>query len=874
MNITLSQKLLKLVETNITNYSHPENFNYKIISINLRFFNFLISDHIPPPYLLQISDIFEKLISQYTTSKIQNKIIHREIEEDELLSLTKLLNVVIQNGNNEICVISLNKIFALYYEDRNFLSYIQNIFTASKINVNIIKILHNNINAYFNNFGFLPNGFGEKAILDYYFNSIRTNLLSENTFISSEDIDFLYFLLKCSNLKDLQADLISILDKRGKNESLNFYFSDFILNNSLEKGTLYNDCIEKIFNKKLNIQDKGFANHLLFQTLAYLKDGNLDYAINNILINIEKRVEFIKNNDNELLNIINLLSNPDTMNKKESEELYINLDADFLPFIEQIQIQIDELLNYELNFKTGFNVMLAKENILEKLFDSNKNKDIDKSSEDEKIYYYEKLNQIIFNINQIKNLSNKKELENVNKLKIHSKNLNSDILDSDIHLNEMKIFIYSRFDSSIKLFNDLSRSLKMNFNRIEDFEIIKFYSNETKRNLIKNIEFKINELKNYRYINTENKQLLNFYKNFSNYIESKPISNKNEVILSEDMLNYLNNPDFVLKKKIDDQIYLKKAGNYFKEYYNKIKLKFPFQNLYVMENLDFIRNNLRINLDNFLIKYSNNNLKNENLNFLQEKIEFYEKNLQSVNQILQKTADFCDFNLQNSNKIRNNLNNNDILLKKLILFDADNFANINSHNLYSDLKNDKKLNHVIDSYLSLFSSEVNRKFLFNFKFSNKGRNKKKFTYPFNNLNDKNLFKFLIYHNTKNSGENNIFKSLGEKIFVSKISSKKIKFYKNIFTHLQYLEKAIKLKSQERNSAVNDLYSELLKNMNIKINKADANTENLSANEMNIQKKLKEMRDMIDQNFEVFDLKHCIYMIEFGVEHNIAAGNFA
>ncbi len=547
----------------------------------------------------------------------------------------------------------------MYYEDVNFIEKIYKPFIL--LSYELVRVIKNNINSYFNNFGFLPNAFNEEKVIEYYYKNIRSKLnLSKNYVdkIFDKESYFIYILLKNHNIKELQADFISLFERNCKDKpemelKLKFYYSDFILDNNLQ-GKHYYENIENIFSKRSNLYDKYFATQILMETLAYLKDGNSEYAIGNLFDCIDKRVEFVKKNDKELLNLINTISNPETLNKRgsnETKEIHINLNAEYLPFIEDIKLNFDDLLSYELTFNNKNNLILAKENILDRLLDkkslnvslNNEVTQVASKDESQNNYYNEKLNKIIYNINEIKLLNDKNENEHFNSLNRGYKKAKS-ITEQNTHLNEMKVYIYSIFDDNWKFYNDITKLLRINFNRIEDFENIKFQTNEYKENILRIIERKIRELGNYKIISYENKKLLRFYKNFYSYVESKPVTPSFEAILSEDMLNYIHNPKFILEKKIDDQEMLGKARNYFSEYYKKVQKKFPKQDFFVLENLDFLKNNLKIDLDNFVMNnstdYTRNEIHTENLNALKNKIDFYEKNLSFIKQLISKLPDF------------------------------------------------------------------------------------------------------------------------------------------------------------------------------------------------------------------------------------------
>lgn len=914
LHLNFSDSELGRIEFSGHNYNTVENFSYKINILILNLFESALKEKQNDRLISTINSFCENYLFDLANYKITNKLIYQEIDQDEILSLTKLLGIISSNNDiSEKVISSLNKIFALYYEHNDFIPLIYEKYIQG--NKKLCSSLKSSLTAYFDSFDYLPNGFKETKILELYYRSSRQRLsgtvagglpkqakAQDESFLK-EEFELLYFLFKASNILEIQADLISLLEKKSKSEKhldelLKFHFSDFILNNKLEENKLFYEEIDKIYAKNIKVEEKNFGDHLLFSTLAYLKDGNSEFGIKNFFQSIEKRISFIKNNDKELINLINNLSQSENLLDDKSHMTpitHINLDADFLPLIEQIKINFDDLLNYELKFKTNNNLILAKENIMDKFLDR-KNIMTEKKAiyQEETNYYNQKLNKIIYNVNELKNLYCKKEQENSLSLKKPTKKLSEAEVSKS--LEELKVFIYSRFEDMKWFLNDLSRFFRMNFNKVEDFENLKFENFEAKQNMLRNIERKIRDCSSQgpRSQHMENKSLLKFYKNLQIYIENKPITPSTDAILSEDMLNYIHNPEFILQKKIDDQSHIDSAKNYFSQYYKKISTKLPKTNLYVLENLDFLRTNLKIDLDNYLINFSSNgnflnandsNITYENAEALKNRIDYYEKNFNFIKQLLPKIPDYEGKPNQsggNTESVAKQQNSNDELLKKLILFETENLSKYNnlrsSGYLSTSLITDNKPNHLIEKYLKTFTSRINKKLLLNYtsnnpRIINRIASIRSTSYPFKALNDKNLLKMLcILDRDSNKGEKNILLSLAEKLIVPKITSNKVAVFKNILNQLQSLEQAISGNNQDKSFAVHDLYSSLLKHMNINFSTHET-SENLSAKEINKAQKLKEMKEMIDQNFEVFDIKHCIYMIEYGVNNNIAEGNY-
>ena len=401
---------------------NKENFDYKIQVLILNLFNISLANKKSDNLTNSFLNFSENLLEDLINFKIENKLIHKDLEKDEILLLNnviaRLVNILNSKSENEEnkkkILSSLNKLFTLYYDNVLFIPLILEKYIVN--NSNLLSFLRNNLISYYNSFGFLPNGLDEVKIIDLYNLSTREKynlpFKKEDLKRNSEEFQLIYFLLKSYNLVELQADLLSLLEKKDKanknfEDLIKFYFSDFIINNKLEKNNTYYQAIDQIYATKINPSEKDFSNHLLFSTIAYLKDGNLNFATNNLFDLINKRLEFIKNNDKELINLINNINSVTTLNKgyNESNQTFINLDSDYLPFIDQIKTLLSELLNYETTFKTNNNILLAKENILDKLFEKRILKDSEKSSDlfrEEDVYYNEKLNNIVFNIEQIK----------------------------------------------------------------------------------------------------------------------------------------------------------------------------------------------------------------------------------------------------------------------------------------------------------------------------------------------------------------------------------------------------------------------------------------------------------------------------------------
>ena len=207
----------------------------------------------------------------------------------------------------------------------------------------------------------------------------------------------------------------------------------------------------------------------------------------------------------------------------------------------------------------------------------------------------------------------------------------------------------------------------MNINKIEDLENLKFTNQEEKNLLIRNLERRLIENRNLnmKIGNFEAKLVNKFYSNLIKFVELKKLTFDSEVILSEDMLNYLQDPEIVANKKIDEEKYLINARKYFSEKNKKLKGEF-----FVLENLDYLRNNLKIDLENFSMKHNfieSADFGKENpidRNLLKKKIEYYEKNLNFLKELYYK-AKMAD--LRNKDYV--NKNKNKKLLKKRKLFE-------------------------------------------------------------------------------------------------------------------------------------------------------------------------------------------------------------
>jgi len=166
--------------------------------LNLKLLNNLLSNksnatsQIITVLTTKASEIFEKSISQITLFKLSNKIIHKEILDDEILSLSGLLACVLSSSSaaeglvtNSKITESLQQIFALYYDNKDFMSLVYSKFLLissnnnKNLNLNLslnLKALKANLEACVSNFGVLPNGFGEGPVIKYYYKSLRPKL--------------------------------------------------------------------------------------------------------------------------------------------------------------------------------------------------------------------------------------------------------------------------------------------------------------------------------------------------------------------------------------------------------------------------------------------------------------------------------------------------------------------------------------------------------------------------------------------------------------------------------------------------------------------------------------------------------------------------
>lgn len=897
----ISEEILNKISTTVRNYltntntnSNKSNFNYKGLLTICDFINTIIplnslgeekEKNLEGDKENKLIKIAENILPELISFKLDNKIIQKSVHNDEILKLKNLIKTLAISKSPDNLYFSLNKLFMLYVEDSDFINEIMKPYIFH--NEILTEIFLKSLQTYYNNFNTLPIGFPEEKITEFYYKNLRENLFQRDSLEHfNKNFELIYFLCKRSSLEELQADLISKLGeiretKNRLNALYKFHLCDFLISNNLEKNS--HEIFNTIYNK-IEINSLGYTKKVLFRCLAYLKEGNTNIAIKDIFDYIEKRTIFLKNNDQELMKLISKVNNPDTFkplkNQNQSEKTkdkdtditYINLDSDFIPFIENIKTNLFDLINYESTFITKKNLYLAKENIIEKIKTEKENKMLDNNTNnnnfaiklEEENYYNEKINSILFNISKIKKLANSKENDKIFNLKIRPSK------DKKINpLEEIKFYIYSRYEDMEKFFFELGRTLRININKVEDLENLKFTRAEEKVGLIKNIEKKIRDNTNvgYKIGNYEAKIQNRFYSNLIKYIESKNLTFDSDVILSEDMLNYLENPEIVVNKKIDEEKYLTKARKYFSEKNKKIN-KGNKSDLFVLENLDYLRDNLKIDLENFSMKFNFHDKENPiDGKLLRNKIEYYEKNLSFLKELYNKTK-LAD--LRNKDSFAISENKNDALLKKVHLFAMENSLENKSKYKSSDSLRENKPGHLIHKFLKGFTERINKRMLMNL--IKNPRNLNKF-HNFNRL-DKNIFRHLyINNNLVNKNANYFLDNFAEMIILPKINSKKTAVLNNILSQALVLNRNIEDVSKEINFSKEEIYKEIIELFGLEFNKNIQNENNLTAKEVNLQEKLEDVKSTFEQNYDVFPLENCIYMIEFGVENNIAEGKF-
>ena len=158
---------------------NKENFDYKIQVLILNLFNISLANKKSDNLTNSFLNFSENLLEDLINFKIENKLIHKDLEKDEILLLNnviaRLVNILNSKSENEEnkkkILSSLNKLFTLYYDNVLFIPLILEKYIVN--NSNLLSFLRNNLISYYNSFGFLPNGLDEVKIIDLYNLSTR-----------------------------------------------------------------------------------------------------------------------------------------------------------------------------------------------------------------------------------------------------------------------------------------------------------------------------------------------------------------------------------------------------------------------------------------------------------------------------------------------------------------------------------------------------------------------------------------------------------------------------------------------------------------------------------------------------------------------------
>jgi hypothetical protein len=262
------------------NYHYTESFNAVncLTVLKLLSTNKLINNEI----LAFIPEVFNKIIE----SHFETREIYKDIEKDEVLTFIKEYKFT----HIPLDQFAISKYLVLYFDNDKLLDYIFSLPNKKSL----LEHLSNNITAYYHFYGNVPKAFNQLDIRKQY-QKVRDIIKDNDT-----ELEFFLTCFKYNKMTEYTADILNIW--RSKNlEALNFNLTDFVLSSKLKAGNQYHKEVMKVFNN--DGQDRN-GSKLVLSTLAYLKDGNDTYAVNNFLEAFEKRIRMLRDNDGQLLNLL------------------------------------------------------------------------------------------------------------------------------------------------------------------------------------------------------------------------------------------------------------------------------------------------------------------------------------------------------------------------------------------------------------------------------------------------------------------------------------------------------------------------------------------------------------------------------------------
>lgn len=819
----------------LQHHTSDKNFSYEGSVVGIKFILLYIKSlsvkkvnmYLP----INISSVFDKLAE----SKFKSRKVHAT--NDEMISIindyANILcskkfddnEVKINKANLNFSDESLNKIVTLFLDNSIYLSKSDGenlfnlIFTLSKKHINLVELIRENIVAYYQFFGFPPRVLSADNLKNTYFRYrsqiIETSEPSKGSPILTEsELELFVQLFKYNNLNEYIADVLSnwgkftlVEEKTSRNYHL--VLSDFILNSSLEKDVYYHKQLEEVYQNSTSFK----VDSLVMKTLAFLKDGNKEFAISNFQKELESHMKFSRENDKDLVELYNKAfsfnfeaKNQISQNLSVEEKAITDPDVDYeftlikVDLIEDSKIQIKKL--YEIFRRECQSVSAAEEKVSAAIRnimtatskDQNKNQILKNLKEN-----IRKLTRL--NIEDVKEqIKQKKEkIENETSLPEKLQDLYAEIKVS-LYIDPSKMSLMSTLlNKKIDYINDLER---IEFDQQEKSDMIYILKDEISRNIL-------------------NKEDTKFVKLVLEYFTIKPVSYTRTVLLDENSIRNSSDPESLFNyNKVGE--YVETAVTYFKRMQERYSKELP----HVTQNLKFLEA-IGIDLQKVYL---------DNLTPL-DKVTYLENILSNYKNILS--------NLQKEKFSRK--------LKHLPFKRFAKIKFLSSTNTIGSNSDVENLGTQSNQVALLSYRYVYHKLI-----------------TLNKIKDnrqRNIIKAINNYHTRRIGKNSnqSIPTLISAFNFPRILNSTNNFYLSTLNSLRKLEENIRNKDQE-NQFISSLFDGLCKSMNIEL--YPQIKESSLSTDVTKGTKIKTMKELMGQEYQIFSVKHAVYMMLYGAEHNV------
>jgi hypothetical protein len=786
------------------NYHLINNYDYKNTIVALKYV--LLNDDIK--YENNIEEVFNYIADE----KFETRRL--EVNNDEVL---KLLEIYTHSQLKLFKSQSIVKVLSMTFDNTQPIEN-QNIFdmimSLSKKQPEIMPLFKESLTAYHEYFGFPPIVFSGNNLKSTYLNyrsRISNISINEPQIILREDELEVFVQLFKSNLQPhYVADIITNwkhFSKVDENESRAYKLclSDYILSSELHSGNNYHKKIEEIFPK--NVVNRTLQiDQLVLTTLAYLKDGNKSFAVENFLEKVSTTMQNIRTNDAELAKLYDT-----AFGILEAESSETSSEKNY-----------HERVEFEYNLKKVKLVENCK-NILTQLFQSLKVESSNKLQCQEKLVNIIKKTKFTKDNEEYGNLV--KEL-NTNFEKLSKLNLEqiADELKLIENSGETQLSLSEKLQDinakiKVALYNDeekfdvLSTILKIDLKFANDLQRVEFDQGEKEKHL-KNLKEALKDL--------TFKPHHEFIKLVETYFSLKPVSYSKVLFLHESSLRAMVDPDLYYPSKVKS--YVDSAMKYYRDMRNKYSQNPKILNeLKIFDNIGFLES-IGINIKKVL----SNNQKN-------------------------KLDDMVSL-LNNYKSLLNNLNKKS-RSRQMTNIPFNRFARTSFFSSFKTLINLNNPSNDLIQESNRTMQFVNRYHYYHSITLNKVKDHRK----------RNTIKALYTYWSKNH-RLPLLNSRINKVSLQKSTNNMML---NVFKSLKKLNSEINPdEKHEDNIYIESVFNDLCKKHEIKFEEKTTDQNIQSSGQVSTAAKVKTMKELLGQEQQIFTLPHAIYMILFGTQNNI------